>query len=147
MNRNVLIITRSISSAAALCLCWVSVSANEPSPRRAPGLWEIAVTIGGQPSANTAQFCIDAADDLARTAGGGVAQSECTEARAQGSGEEITIESVCKQGNSTVTMKGTLSGNLDSAYKGQITKNYSPPLYGRSEIKSVVDARRLGECK
>ncbi|MFN0039997.1 MAG: DUF3617 domain-containing protein, partial [Burkholderiales bacterium] len=73
-------------------------------------------------------------------------QTDCSEARSQIAGEEITMASVCKQGNSTVTMNGVLTGNLAAAYKGQITKQYSPPLYGRSEIKSTIEARRLGDC-
>ncbi|MEQ1882089.1 MAG: DUF3617 family protein [Burkholderiales bacterium] len=141
---------RSLAIFALTALACVAVTqtmANEPAGKRTPGLWEIAVTISGQPNANTGQYCIDATDDLAKMAGGGAPQSDCAEARTQVSGEDISIESVCKQGNSTVTTKGALAGSLESAYKGQVVKNYSPPLYGRSEIKSTIDARRLGECK
>ena len=122
------------------------VAAQEKGGTRKPGTWEIAITISGQPNANTGRYCIDASDNLAGMAGGGALQTDCSEASTQIAGEEITIASVCKQGNSTVTMTGLLTGNLESAYKGQITKQYSPPLYGRSEIKSTIDARRLGDC-
>jgi Protein of unknown function (DUF3617) len=133
--------------ALTACFALGAMHAIAQDGKRKPGLWEIAITIGGQPNSNTGQYCIDASDDLAKMAGGGAAQSDCTEARTQISGEDIVIESVCKQGNSTVTLKGALTGNLNAAYKGQVVKNYSPPLYGRSEIKSTIDARRLGECK
>jgi hypothetical protein len=118
------------------------------APRRASGLWEIAVTVSGQPTPGVGQYCIDnAADDLAVTAGGGVPQKDCSEARALPEGDGFAIESVCKLGNSTVTSRGVFKGDPASAYAGELEAQYSPPLYGRREVKSRIEARLLGACK
>ncbi|UCH47767.1 MAG: DUF3617 family protein [Betaproteobacteria bacterium] len=113
---------------------------------RKSGEWEIAVTVKGQ-STFTSKVCIDSAsDDIAAAAGGGAAQSGCEESSTETGAQGITIRSVCKQGNSTVTSTGTLSGDLETAYQGVVVKNYSPPLYGRTEVESTVEGRYLGGC-
>jgi hypothetical protein len=116
-------------------------------PRRASGLWEIAVTVSGQPTANVGRYCIDgAADDLAVTAAGGTPQKDCSQALARREADGFAIESVCRLGNSTVTSQGVFKGNPASAYAGELEARYSPPLYGRREVKSRIEARLLGPC-
>jgi hypothetical protein len=117
-------------------------------PRRSSGLWEISVTASGQPTPSVHQFCIDeATDDLALTVGGGVAQKDCREARTLPAEDGFVIESVCKLGPTTVTTRGALKGDLKSAYTGELEAKYSPPLYGRREVKSKIEARLIGPCK
>ena len=136
--------TGMIALVALSCAPMAGFAATDGA--RKSGEWEISVTVTGQ-STNTNKFCIDAgSDDIAAMAGGGVAQSGCEETQTESAGGTVTIRSVCKQGNSTVTTTGTLSGDLQSAYEGEVTKNYSPPLYGRTEIKSMVTGRYLGAC-
>lgn len=118
------------------------------TPRRQAGLWEIAVTVSGQPAPSIGQYCIDATgDDLALTAAGGVPQKDCRELRTMPAPDGFAIESVCKLGNSTVTTSGRFQGDLQSAYSGELEAKYSPPLYGRREVKSQIQARWLGPCK
>ena len=104
--------------AAPALACWVlfdAVARAGDAPRRASGLWEIAVAVSGQPTPVVGQYCIDAAaDDLAVTAGGGIPQKDCSEARTLPKGDGFAIESVCKLGNSTVTSLGVFKG--DPAY-------------------------------
>lgn len=129
-----------------MLFCSQMVSAAEGEPVRKSGEWEISVTVSGQ-STHTAKYCIDsAADDLAGAAGGGIAQSGCQTTRTEFTDQGIAIYAVCKQGNSTVTTTGSLSGDLETAYQGEVIKNYSPPLYGRTEVKSTVEARYIGNC-
>jgi hypothetical protein len=137
--------------ATAAIAGWVSIGqcawAQEPL-RRASGLWEIAVTISGQPTPGVGQYCIDGAtDDIAVTAAGGVPQKDCEQARASRQGEGFVIESVCRLGNSTVTSRGVFKGDPASTYSGDLEANYSPPLYGRREVKSRIEAKLLGPCK
>lgn len=113
---------------------------------RKSGEWEISVTVKGQ-STFTSKVCIDSgSDDIAAAAGGGAAQSGCEETKTETDAGGISIRSVCKQGNSTVTTTGSLSGDLETAYQGKVIKNYSPPLYGRTEVESTVEGRYLGGC-
>ena len=132
-------------AAGLLVFTYVSASVAADAPRKS-GAWEITVTVSGQ-SPLTSNACIDAATDgIALTAGSSAPQSNCEEASAVQTDQRITIASICRQGNSTVTTGGTFSGDLETAYSGEIVKNYSPPLYGRTEIKSKVEARYLGNC-
>jgi hypothetical protein len=119
----------------------------EETPRRKPGLWEIAVLTAGQPSPALGQYCIDAKDDIARTNGTGVAGADCSEAAMKREGEGWVSESVCALRSSTVTTRVVYSGSFDSAYEGQSHATYSPPLYGRSEVKATIQAKWTGACK
>jgi hypothetical protein len=117
------------------------------TPRRQAGLWEIAVTVSGQPTPSVGKHCIDAAgDDLALTAGGGVPQKDCKELHTLPGEGGFTLQSICKLGNSTVTTSGRFQGDLQTSYSGELEAKYSPPLYGRSEVKSRIQARWLGPC-
>jgi hypothetical protein len=120
--------------------------ADDP-PRRKAGLWEIAVLTAGQPSPAVGQYCIDGRDDIARTNGTGVAGSECSEAGMLREGGSWVSESVCALRSSTVTTRVVYGGSFDSAYEGQSHATYSPPVYGRSEVKTTIAAKWIGACK
>lgn len=139
---------RTLVVAALACAApLATTAAGEDQPRRKSGTWEIAVTTAGQPSAFVSQVCIDAnADDLARSAGTSVQQSDCSEASITRDGDRFLVRSVCPMRNSTVTTEAVLTGDFDSAYRGQIQARYSPPLYGRSEVGSSVEAKWTGPC-
>ena len=148
--KNMFVLTKFVPTKLvpimALLLIVPALSGAAGDGARKSGEWEISVTVKGQ-SAFTSKVCIDSAsDDIAAAAGGGVVQSGCEQAQAQSDGQHITIRSVCKQGNSTVTTTGSLSGDLETAYQGKVVKNYSPPLYGRTEVESTVEGRYLGGC-
>lgn len=115
--------------------------------KRKPGLWEIAVTTAGQPSAYVSQVCIGTDDDLGNSAGTANASADCTESSATRDGDKIIVRSVCPLRSSTVTTEAVIVGDLDSAYQGQIEANYSPPLYGRSQVQSTVQAKWIGPCQ
>ncbi len=133
-------------SALAVLITVSTLSVAGGDGARKTGEWEITVTVSGQ-SPQTSKVCIDAgSDDIAAMAGGGVAQTGCSESHTGTADGKISIRSVCQQGNSTVTTNGLLSGDLHTAYRGEVVKNYSPPLYGRTEVSSTVEGRYLGEC-
>jgi hypothetical protein len=57
--------------------------------------------------------------------------------------------SVTVSGQSPYTSKYCIdaaSDDLQTAYRGEVVRNDSPPLYGRTEVKSTVEARYLGNC-
>ena len=121
--------------------------AHADAPKRKPGSWEISVTTGGQPTPFVSQVCVGDDDDLSTTAGTPNVAKDCSESSAAREGNGIVIRSVCPVRSSTVTTEAIITGSLDSAYEGQIEANYSPPLYGLSQVKSVVQAKYLGACK
>jgi hypothetical protein len=120
-------------------------AAAQDAPKRKAGKWDIAVATSGQPPF-ASQVCIDDKDDIAKSAGTSVQQSECESASVRREGEKYIVESVCKQRNSTVTTRAVLSGSFDSAYSGEVETNYNPPLYGRTQVKATVEAKLLGPC-
>jgi len=122
-------------------------------PARKPGLWEIhSGDASGKTPAATMQQCIDAASDKAmQERGQGMAQAlgkdACSQdVRAQ-SGNQITIDSVCKIGATTATTHTVISGDFNSAYRMDRKASYNPPLMGRSESSTTMEAKWIGPCK
>lgn len=132
-------------AACATGACAVAVAANE-APKRKSGQWEISSAVGGQPPM-TEKVCIDAAgDDIALSAGSGAPQENCESATIKREGEAFVTESICKLRNSTVTSRGVFTGSFDSAYKGEVDTNYNPPMYGRAQVKTIIEAKLNGPC-
>ncbi|MCY1510598.1 hypothetical protein D9M68_449800 [compost metagenome] len=62
-------------------------------------------------------------------------------------GVKLVIDSVCKIGPTTATSRAVMTGDFSSAYRVESKSTYSPPLMGRTEGTSVVDAKWVGPCK
>ena len=125
-------------------------------PARKPGLWEIqtqtgeATGKGASPGGgtHTMQQCIDAATDKAmREMGQGMGKDMCSKQDLRLEGVKLVIDSVCKIGPTTATSRAVMSGDFSSAYRVESKSTYSPPLMGRTEGTSVVDAKWVGPCK
>jgi hypothetical protein len=123
----------------------VYAGAND-APKRKSGQWEISSAVGGQPPM-AEKVCIDASsDDIALSAGSGTPQENCESATIKDDSDAFVTQSVCKLRNSTVTSRGTFTGSFDSAYKGEVEANYSPPMYGRAQVKTIIEAKWTGPC-
>jgi hypothetical protein len=55
-------------------------------------------------------------------------------------------ESVCTISGSTISSKGTFTGDFSSNYKGEVVTTHTPPLFGNGGSKTVIIAKRLGPC-
>jgi hypothetical protein len=143
---------------SALALCAMAGALASPAlafdmPARKPGLWEIhSGDASGKTPAATMQQCIDAASDKAmQDRAQGMAQSlgkdACSQdVRAQ-NGSQITIDSVCKLGTTTATTHTVVSGDFNSAYRMDRKASYNPPLMGRAESATTMEAKWIGPCK
>ncbi|CAA2108724.1 DUF3617 domain-containing protein [Variovorax paradoxus] len=120
-------------------------------PSRKPGLWEIQTgdgTARGPAGAHTMQQCIDAASDKAlRDMGQGMGKDMCSKQELRADGGKLVMDSVCKIGNTTATSHAVMSGDFSTAYRMESKSSYSPPLMGRAEGTSVMEARWIGPCK
>ncbi|MFM9927078.1 DUF3617 family protein [Variovorax sp. H27-G14] len=120
-------------------------------PARKPGLWEIQTGEGTGKSpagAHTMQQCIDAASDKAmRDMGQGMGKDMCSRQELRADGARLVMDSVCKIGNTTATSHAVLSGDFGSAYRMESQSTYNPPLMGRAEGTSVMEAKWIGPCK
>jgi len=118
-------------------------------PKRKSGLWEMTMIgnqTNGQPQ--TVTTCVDMKTDtgLASSFGGKIPKN-CGQPKMKKSAGAITVTSVCKFTDSTVTTKAILSGDFSNAYKIDRTSTYSPPNKGMRESKQTIDAKWLGACK
>jgi len=121
-------------------------------PARKPGLWEIRTGdgSGGKDAAagHTMQQCIDAASDKAlRDMGQGMGKDLCSKQELSSDGGKLVMDSVCKIGNTVATSHAVMSGEFGTAYRMESKSSYSPPLMGRAEGHSVMEAKWIGPCK
>ncbi|BEP39896.1 DUF3617 domain-containing protein [Variovorax sp. V15] len=121
-------------------------------PARKPGLWEIRTGdgSGGKDAAagHTMQQCIDAASDKAlRDMGQGMGKDLCSKQELSSDGGKLVMDSVCKIGNTVATSHAVMSGDFGTAYRMESKSSYSPPLMGRAEGHSVMEAKWIGPCK
>ncbi|QNK69800.1 DUF3617 domain-containing protein [Variovorax sp. PAMC26660] len=120
-------------------------------PARKPGLWEIQSGDGtgkGPGAGHTMQQCIDAASDKAlRDMGQGMGKDMCSKQELRADGGKLVMDSVCKIGTTTATSHAVMSGDFNTAYRMESKSSYNPPLMGRTEGASVMEAKWIGPCK
>jgi hypothetical protein len=93
-------------------------------------------------------MCIDQkTDNMAQQMGESVAREACSKQQIRREGNKIVGESVCKIGETTATSRTLFSGEFDRAYHGEIRTKYSPPLMGKDENVTLIDAKWTGPCK
>ncbi len=120
-------------------------------PKRKSGLWEIRTSssaAGAQGGGATMQMCIDEkVDNVAQQQAAGMAKETCSKNEIKRSGNRMTIDSVCKFGESTATSHSVFTGSFDSAYRVETKSSYDPPMMGMKEGSVVMEAKWLGPCK
>jgi len=134
-------------SLAVLCLSSQALAID--LPKRKSGLWEMKVTreASGRPP-ETVQMCIDQkTDDLAQQMGANVAKDACSKRDIRREGAKVVADSVCKIGETTATSRAVFTGGFEAAYRGEIRTRYSPPLMGRKDGLTIIEARWTGPCK
>ncbi|SFQ38947.1 DUF3617 family protein [Variovorax sp. 770b2] len=138
-------------SAACMVACAI---AGTPAfaidyPARKPGLWEIQTgDATGKGAGHTVQQCIDAASDKAlRDMGQGMGKDMCARQDLRIEGGKLVMDSVCKIGTTTATSHAVMTGDFNSTYRMESKSTYSPPLMGRTEGTSVMEAKWVGPCK
>jgi hypothetical protein len=138
------------SATVILAVVALPIVAQADLPKRKLGLWEIKMTsdasVGHEPMAS--QHCIDAkTDDLMQQRTQGMGKEACSKNSIRREGGKVVAESVCKFGETTATTKTIFSGDFTSNYRGEIHSTYNPPMMGRKEARSTLEAKWLGACK
>jgi hypothetical protein len=118
-------------------------------PKRKSGLWDIKISHAStNRPAQTIQMCIDQkTDNMAQQMGESVARQACSKQQIRREGNKIVGDSVCTIGETTATSHTVFSGEFDRAYRGEIRTKYSPPLMGKSENLTLIDAKWTGPCQ
>jgi len=142
------------TSAAAACMVASAIASSPASaidyPARKPGLWEIQSgdRTGAKGAGHTIQQCIDAASDKAlRDMGQGMGKDMCSKQALRLEGGKLVMDSVCRIGATTATSHAVMSGDFSTAYRMESRSTYSPPLMGRTEGTSLMEAKWIGPCK
>jgi len=121
-------------------------------PARKPGLWEISMVMEGRNvPPRVSQNCIDAATDKVMSSLGSDMRT-CSKQDVQKSGGTLTVDSVCKVGDATVTSHSVVTGDFNSAYSVKLTskREGGPPIPGMTpgaETQMTIQAKWLGACK
>ena len=144
MRRLAIVIATFLATAPALAL---------DLPTRKAGLWELKMIFEGRNVPPTImKHCTDAATDKLMNANfGGAAQEACPKQDMKTSGGVITIDAVCKFGETTTSSHSVVTGSFDSAYKIDTTSTRAggPPLPGMAPgvpSHMTIEAKWLGAC-
>jgi hypothetical protein len=142
------------TSAAAACMVASAIASSSAFaidyPARKPGLWEIQSGdgTGAKGAGHTIQQCIDAASDKAlRDMGQGMGKDMCSKQELRLEGGKLVMDSVCRIGATTATSHAVMSGDFSTTYRMESRSTYSPPLMGRTEGTSLMEAKWIGPCK
>lgn len=141
----------SLPLAIATIACLTAhLALGDAPPARASGLWETSISMDtGMPSQKMKE-CVDQATDaeMLKTAMdtskamGGTCSKNTFTRTASG----FESESVCTVGGSTISSKGTFTGDFASGYTGEVVTTYNPPLFGNGGSKTTFTAKHLGPC-
>jgi hypothetical protein len=141
------------TSVAAACMVAGAIASGSAFaidyPARKPGLWEIQTgDATGKGAGQTIQQCIDAASDKTlREMGQGMGKDLCSKQELRLESGKLVMDSVCKIGTTTATSHAVMSGDFSTAYRMESRSTYSPPLMGRTEGTSLMEAKWVGPCK
>jgi len=116
-------------------------------PRRKPGLWEVNMHMAANLPPQTMKLCIDAATDAAMyKMGMDAAQGMCSHNDMHRSGNVVTMDSLCKMGETQTSTHIVITFSGDSAYKTDIKSHMDPPIMGRGEMAMTQDGKWTGPC-
>ncbi len=139
-------------TCAALVLFAAPAFAMDMPPRKA-GLWELKMAIEGQTMPVPAmKQCTDAASDKVMNSNfGGSAAEACSKQDFTKTATGMTVDSVCKFGDSTTITHAVITGSFDSAYKVDVNskREGGPPLPGvppSGSTQMTIEAKWLGPC-
>lgn len=119
-------------------------------PKRESGLWEISVISSQSPTPNMMKECVDGASDakltemgadISKSMGGACSKNEF---KKTGSGFESTSE--CAMMGSTITSKGSFTGDFAKSYAGEIITTFQPPMLGQKQSTTKISAKHVGPC-
>jgi hypothetical protein len=117
----------------------------QDAPRRKSGLWEISMSSPQMPTPMVTRQCVDEkTDNLGERPSRGA--EKCSKQSVRREGGSVIVESVCQVEGSTATSRGVFSGDFSSAYKGEMTTTFAPPMHGTAQTKMTFQARLTGPC-
>lgn len=130
----------------AVSIAWAETP--KDMPKRKSGLWDLSMKMDSSPTPMRMKQCVDEkSDDLMQQQGEKRSKENCSKNTLSKVGNRVTVESICKIGETTATTKAVFSGDFATAYRGDIHSIYSPPMHGMKESKQSIEAKWLGPCQ
>ena len=122
--------------------------ANTATPTPRTGLWEQTISGGEMPQPMTVKICVGPTEPGTNPFNApqpGVACSENTVRSVAGGAK---FHSVCETQGMTIASDGKVTGDMNSAYKVEISTRASGANVPSqmSEMTMTIDAKRLGDC-
>jgi len=119
--------------------------------QRKSGLWEVKRTsTRTEEKTRTYQMCIDQASDNAlRQLAEGMRNERCETSKVVRDGDKLVVDAVCKLGRTKTkaTTHAVVTGKFDSAYKIESKSTFEPPVLGKTEGTTLMEAKWTGACK
>ncbi|MEC5384222.1 DUF3617 family protein [Uliginosibacterium sp. H3] len=141
----------SLLARSTVCLAALLIAGSafaQDFPRRKAGLWETTMnSMQMQGQKVTAQHCIDAKTDAEMFKRGMEnKEANCSQQTFKRTAAGMEFDSVCKQGDSTTTTHGVVTGDFNSQYTMDMKMHRTPALNGKSDFQMTSTARYLGAC-
>ena len=130
---------RTVAGAVvAVLTVGVQARAEEPVPKRKPGLWEITTVAAGT-GETTVKACIGADDEISTPSGVG----DCAKPTVERAGDTTIVTVVCKKPHGTQTMSTAFTGDFAKRYHGIMKISFDPPE-GVKNMGVILDGKYLG---
>jgi hypothetical protein len=134
----------------AVSLAAGAVQAQDKYQRKS-GLWEVKRT-STRTSEQTRvyQMCIDQASDNAlRQLAEGMRNERCETSKVTRDGDKLVVDAVCSLGRTgtKATTHAVVTGKFDTAYKIESTSTFDPPILGKAQGTTLMEAKWTGACK
>lgn len=137
----------------AVCALCAAPAAALNLPQRKAGLWELKMEFGSRNlPAQVMRQCTNAATDrLMNLNFGGSNEQACTKQDVRKNGDTITVDSLCKFSEMTITSHAVITGSFDSAYRVDVTQTRrgGPPMPGvapGAPTHMTITGKWLGPC-
>jgi hypothetical protein len=134
-----------ILAVCAMGFAAAQAMADMPEINYKPGLWNMSTTAAGQ--THTIKMCIDKTTQAyMMKMGTTVSKDMCTSQTFQKNGAILTVDSVCKLGQSTITSHAVYTFTGDTGYTGKIDSKYTPPMMGMASDSTTITAKWASAC-
>lgn len=147
--------TQSLAAAfvATLAIAIALPAPAQDIPRRKSGLWEVNMDNSSARAKSgrvmTISQCVDSAkDDLSRQIGQEMAREhQCSQSNMRRTPGGLSFDSTCEFNGTKMKSATSITGDFASSYKMEIHTTYDPPMAGRAEGTTTMEAKYLGACK
>src|SRR6516164_8873420 len=142
-------VTMAVGACALLlgAAAYGTARADDFPPRKA-GLWQVDMAMpGGAMPPQQMKMCIDPATDAEMyKLGMNASQGMCDKPDIHRSGSSVTVNTVCKMGQSQMTSQAVTKFTGDTAYHTDANTKFDPPRAGRDTSVVTQDAKWTGPC-